>query len=144
MGWNKSMLIDDEVEIRFNFSTPRTLYFMDIHTNNMFTKDVQVSSFKGLFCNTTCIIKPLHESSHHQLFKEAEVYFSLEGERWQEDYISYEPKQDRVSEHARIIHIDLQNRTAQHIKIRLKFQHEWILISEITFRSSKPCNYQIL
>ncbi|XP_026314364.1 discoidin domain-containing receptor 2-like [Hyposmocoma kahamanoa] len=110
VGWNKSMLIDDEVEIRFNFSTPRILYHIDIHTNNMFTKDVQ-------------------------LFKEAEVYFSLEGERWQEDYISYEPKQDRVSEHARTIHIDLQNRTAQHIKIRLKFQHEWILISEITFKS---------
>ncbi|XP_061382447.1 uncharacterized protein LOC116777520 [Danaus plexippus] len=69
------------------------------------------------------------------LFKEAEVYFSLEGERWQEDFISYEPKQDRVSEHARTIHIDLENRTAKHIKMKLKFQHEWILISEVTFKS---------
>lgn len=71
------------------------------------------------------------------------MYLSLEGERWQEDYISYEPKQDRVSEHARTIHIDLQNRTAQHVKIKLKFQHEWILISEITFKSSKQGNYEI-
>lgn len=39
------MLLDDEVEIRFNFSTPRILYHVDIHTNNMFTKDVQVSLF---------------------------------------------------------------------------------------------------
>lgn len=72
-----------------------------------------------------------------QLFKEAEVYFSLEGERWQEDYVSHEPKQDRVSEHARVVHIDLQNRTAQHIMLKLRFQHEWILISEVTFKSSK-------
>lgn len=49
MGWNKSMLIDDEVDIRFNFSTPRILYHIDIHTNNMFTKDVQVSCFQRLF-----------------------------------------------------------------------------------------------
>ncbi|XP_049885499.1 epithelial discoidin domain-containing receptor 1-like [Pectinophora gossypiella] len=110
VGWNKSMLISDELELLFNFSSPRVFDYVNIHTNNMFTKDVQ-------------------------LFKEAEVYFSLEGERWQEDYISYEPKQDRVSEHARIVHIDLQNRTAKHIMIKLKFQHEWILISELTFKS---------
>lgn len=70
-----------------------------------------------------------------QLFKEADVYFSLDGERWQEDYITNEPKQDRVSEHARIIRIDMENRTATHIKIVLKFQHEWILLSEVTFKS---------
>ncbi|XP_063837833.1 discoidin domain-containing receptor 2-like [Ostrinia nubilalis] len=110
VGWNKTMLLEDEVELTFNFTDTRLFHHIDIHTNNMFTKDVQ-------------------------LFKEAEVYFSLEGERWQEDYISYEPKQDRVSEHARVIHIDLQNRTAKHIMIKLKFQHEWILISEITFKS---------
>ncbi|XP_060809690.1 epithelial discoidin domain-containing receptor 1-like [Amyelois transitella] len=110
VGWNKTMLIDDEVELGFNFTDTRLFQFVDIHTNNMFTKDVQ-------------------------LFKEAEVYFSLEGERWQEDYVSYEPKQDRVSEHARVVHIDLQNRTARHILIRLRFQHEWILISEVTFKS---------
>lgn len=61
-----------------------------------------------------------------QLFKEIEVYFSLEGERWQEDFISYEPKQDKVSEHARVIHVDLENRTAKHIMTKLRFQHEWI------------------
>ncbi|XP_038216846.1 discoidin domain-containing receptor 2-like isoform X2 [Zerene cesonia] len=110
VGWNKTMLVDDEVEITFNFTDTRLFQYVDIHTNNMFTKDVQ-------------------------LFKEAEVYFSLEGERWQEDYISYEPKQDKVSEHARTIHIDLENKTAKHIMMKLKFQHEWILISEVTFRS---------
>ncbi|CAG9558562.1 unnamed protein product [Danaus chrysippus] len=110
VGWNKTMLTNDEINITFNFTDPRLFHFMDVHTNNMFTKDVQ-------------------------LFKEAEVYFSLEGERWQEDFISYEPKQDRVSEHARTIHIDLENRTAKHIKMKLKFQHEWILISEVTFKS---------
>ncbi|CAK1588230.1 unnamed protein product [Parnassius mnemosyne] len=110
VGWNKSMLVDDEIELTFNFTDTRLLQFVDIHTNNMFTKDVQ-------------------------LFKEAEVYFSLEGERWQEDYISHEPKQDKVSEHARIVHIDLENRTAKHVMMKLKFQHEWILISEVTFKS---------
>ncbi|XP_050360580.1 discoidin domain-containing receptor 2-like [Nymphalis io] len=110
VGWNKTMLVDNEVKLTFNFSNYRLFHCVDIHTNNMFTKDVQ-------------------------LFKEAEVYFSLEGERWQEDYISNEPKQDRVSEHARIIHIDLENRTAKHIMFKLKFQHEWILLSEVTFTS---------
>lgn len=74
---------------------------------------------------------------HQQLFKEIEIYFSLEGERWQEDFISMEPKQDRVSEHARIIHVDLENRTAKHVMMKLYFQHEWILISEVTFKSGK-------
>ncbi|KAL4705683.1 hypothetical protein ACJJTC_018756 [Scirpophaga incertulas] len=111
VGWNKTMLVDDEVQLTFNFSNHRTFYYVDIHTNNMFTKDVQ-------------------------LFKEAEIYFSLEGERWQEDCVSYEPKQDKVSEHARIIHIDLENRTAKHLMMKFKFQHEWILISEITFKSA--------
>ncbi|XP_063394288.1 epithelial discoidin domain-containing receptor 1-like [Cydia fagiglandana] len=110
VGWNKSMQVDDEVELTFNFSTTQLFYHVDIHTNNMFTKDVQ-------------------------LFKEAEVYFSLEGERWQEEFVSHEPKQDRVSEHARMVHVPLQNRTAKHLMLRLKFQHEWILISEITFKS---------
>ncbi|XP_053624086.1 discoidin domain-containing receptor 2-like [Plodia interpunctella] len=111
VGWNKTMLTEDEVELTFNFTDTRSFHYVDIHTNNMFTKDVQ-------------------------LFREAEVYFSLEGERWQEDYVTYEPKQDRVSEHARVVHIDLQNRTAKHIVIKLTFQHEWILVSEITFKSS--------
>ncbi|XP_047041032.1 discoidin domain-containing receptor 2-like [Helicoverpa zea] len=110
VGWNKTMMVDEEVTLTFNFSETRLFYHIDVHTNNMFTKDVQ-------------------------LFKEAEVYFSLEGERWQEDYVSHEPKQDRVSEHARVVHIDLQNRTAKHIMVKLRFQHEWILISEITFKS---------
>ncbi|XP_075990906.1 discoidin domain-containing receptor 2-like [Anticarsia gemmatalis] len=111
VGWNKTMLgEEEEVTLTFNFTDTRLFYHVDMHTNNMFTKDVQ-------------------------LFKEAEIYFSLEGERWQEDYVSHEPKQDRVSEHARTVHVDLQNRTAKHIMIKLKFQHEWILISEITFRS---------
>ncbi|XP_072931480.1 discoidin domain-containing receptor 2-like [Epargyreus clarus] len=110
VGWNKTMLSLNEVDILFNFSDTRIFFFVDIHTNNMFTKDVQ-------------------------LFREAEVFFSLEGERWQEDYISYEPKQDRVSEHARTVHIDMQNRTAKHILVKLTFQHEWILISEVTFKT---------
>ncbi|XP_037300018.1 discoidin domain-containing receptor 2 [Manduca sexta] len=111
VGWNRSMLVDDEAEMTFNFSSTRVFFHIDIHTNNMFTKDVQ-------------------------LFKEAEIYFSLEGERWQEDYVSYEPKQDKVSEHARVVRVDLQNRTAQHIMLKFRFQHEWILISEITFKSA--------
>lgn len=43
MGWNKSMLVDDEVEITFNFTDTRLFQHVDIHTNNMFTKDVQVN-----------------------------------------------------------------------------------------------------
>lgn len=36
------MQVDDEVELTFNFSSTRLFYYVDIHTNNMFTKDVQV------------------------------------------------------------------------------------------------------
>lgn len=43
MGWNKSIAINEQVELTFNFSTPRSLYHLNIHTNNMFTKDVQVN-----------------------------------------------------------------------------------------------------
>lgn len=69
------------------------------------------------------------------------MYFSLEGERWQEESATHEPRQDRVSEHARVVRVPLQNRTARHLMMRLKFQHEWILISEITFKSSKSDPY---
>lgn len=62
VGWNKSMLIDDEVEITFNFSTPRIFYHVDIHTNNMFTKDVQVTNLLSYkFLNTySCVGLSLH------------------------------------------------------------------------------------
>lgn len=43
VGWNKSMLVDEEVTLTFNFSEPRLFYHVDLHTNNMFTKDVQVT-----------------------------------------------------------------------------------------------------
>lgn len=36
-----------------------------------------------------------------------------------------------------MVHVDLENRTAKHIMIKLYFQHEWILISEVTFKTSK-------
>lgn len=36
------MLPDDEIEITFNFTDNRLFHYVDIHTNNMFTKDVQV------------------------------------------------------------------------------------------------------
>lgn len=58
MGWNKSMLIDDEVNLTFNFSDTRIMFFVDIHTNNMFTKDVQVMFYnlsKKLFFCLKCV-----------------------------------------------------------------------------------------
>lgn len=44
VGWNKTMMMpDEEVTLTFNFSETRLFYHIDIHTNNMFTKDVQVT-----------------------------------------------------------------------------------------------------
>lgn len=37
------MLLEDEIDITFNFSDTRLFHHVDIHTNNMFTKDVQVN-----------------------------------------------------------------------------------------------------
>lgn len=45
VGWNKTMLMDDEVELTFNFSQTRLFHHINIHTNNMFTKDVQVKVY---------------------------------------------------------------------------------------------------
>lgn len=42
VGWNKTMTADEEVEITLNFTDTRLFTHVDIHTNNMFTKDVQV------------------------------------------------------------------------------------------------------
>lgn len=36
------MSVNDEVEVTFNFTDTRLFQHIDIHTNNMFTKDVQV------------------------------------------------------------------------------------------------------
>lgn len=53
MGWNRTVLTDDGVKLTFNFTDTRLFYNVDIHTNNMFTKDVQVflSLLRVLFLN---------------------------------------------------------------------------------------------
>lgn len=48
------MSIDEEVTLTFNFSEPRLFYHMDVHTNNMFTKDVQVIICKAFAIANTC------------------------------------------------------------------------------------------
>lgn len=57
VGWNKTMTTDEEVTLTFNFSETRLFYHVDIHTNNMFTKDVQVTTVLWLMlCVCLCKI----------------------------------------------------------------------------------------
>lgn len=42
VGWNRTVLKDEGVKLTFNFTDTRLFHHIDIHTNNMFTKDVQV------------------------------------------------------------------------------------------------------
>lgn len=85
-----------------------------------------------------------------QAFSQVELWFSLDGDRYQGNSIRAVVPPDRTRESARNITVQLFTRPARFIRLRLSFADKWILLSEISFESGKStwmiilCSYCIL
>ncbi|KAL1516512.1 hypothetical protein ABEB36_000421 [Hypothenemus hampei] len=110
VGWSRSKLRGNIIEILVEFDVIRDFHAVHLHTNNMFTRSVQV-------------------------FSTAEFWFSLDGDRFQSKSVKAEIAEDRERQSARNITILLEGRVARFIKIRLSFVEEWIMLSEMSFDS---------
>jgi hypothetical protein len=100
------------IAIVFNFDTLRNFSRMTIHANNYYPKNIYI--FRSVtieFINT-----------NNELITNSSI-------------ITYQNQHDDQFEMARAIMIDLKNHIASQLKIRLYFDGNWILISEITFDS---------
>lgn len=70
-----------------------------------------------------------------QIFNQAEILFSIDGERYQASTVHAMIPVDLTRESARNITIKLHGKPAKFIKLRLSFTNKWMLISEISFES---------
>lgn len=72
-----------------------------------------------------------------QIFTRVEIWFSLDGERFQPNPIREDIVPDRSRESARNVTVQLRGRSGKFVKIRLYFANKWILLSEIAFESGE-------
>lgn len=110
VGWKNDTRDNKPIEITFEFDKVREFTAVHLYCNNQFTKDVQV-------------------------FSEARVLFSVAGERYKGDPITFDYIEDCIFETPRNVSIKLHHRVGRFVKLQLYFSSRWILISEITFDS---------
>ncbi|XP_055903632.1 discoidin domain-containing receptor 2-like [Eupeodes corollae] len=113
VGWRNDTpnLLGKPVEIVFEFETVRNFSSIILHTNNMFSKDVQV-------------------------FVHAKVYFSMGGRHYTGQPVLFSYMPDTVLDHARDVTIKLHHRMGRFLRVRLYFALRWIMLSEISFVSA--------
>ncbi|EDW03009.1 GH10729 [Drosophila grimshawi] len=112
IGWRNDTpgLLSKPVEIVFEFDTVRNFSAIVLHTNNMYTKDVQV-------------------------FVHAKVFFSIGGRYFSGEPVQFSYMPDTIMDHARDVTIKLHHRVGKYLKINLYFAVKWIMLSEISFIS---------
>lgn len=110
VGWNNDSREGEPVDITLQFVNIREFSAVHLHANNMFTRGVQI-------------------------FTRVEIWFSLDGERFQPNPIREDIVPDRSRESARNVTVQLRGRSGKFVKIRLYFANKWILLSEIAFES---------
>ncbi|XP_062121612.1 discoidin domain-containing receptor 2 isoform X1 [Drosophila sulfurigaster albostrigata] len=110
IGWRNDTLLGRPVEITFEFETVRNFSAVIIHTNNMFSKDVQV-------------------------FVHAKVFFSIGGRQFNGEPVQFSYMPDQVLDHARDVTIKLHHRLGRYLQLHLYFAARWMMLSEITFIS---------
>ncbi|XP_023031811.1 discoidin domain-containing receptor 2 [Drosophila willistoni] len=110
IGWRNDTLVGRPVEITFEFETVRNFSAVIIHTNNMFSKDVQV-------------------------FVHAKVFFSIGGRQFNGEPVQFSYMPDQVLDHARDVTIKLHHRLGRYLQLHLYFAARWMMLSEITFIS---------
>uniref|UniRef100_A0A182MEP5 Discoidin domain-containing protein n=1 Tax=Anopheles culicifacies TaxID=139723 RepID=A0A182MEP5_9DIPT len=114
VGWRNDSLgwAGKPVEMVFEFDSVRNFSSMVLHTNNMFSKDVQV-------------------------FVHAKVFFSIGGQHFTGEPVQFSYMPDTVMENARDVTIKLHHRVGRYVQIHLYFALRWIMLSEISFTSGK-------
>ncbi|XP_011176649.1 discoidin domain-containing receptor 2 isoform X2 [Zeugodacus cucurbitae] len=113
IGWRNDTpnLLGHPVEITFEFESVRNFSAVILHTNNMFSKDVQV-------------------------FVHAKVFFSIGGRQYAGEPVQFSYMPDTILDHARDVTIKLHHRLGKYLQLHLYFAARWIMLSEITFIST--------
>ncbi|XP_076622324.1 discoidin domain-containing receptor 2 [Colletes latitarsis] len=112
VGWRNDTpsMLGRPVEITFEFDCSRNFTAIHLHTNNYFTKDVQVFSY-------------------------AKVYLGAGGNQFNGEPIQFSYIPDLVLEQARDVTIKLHSRAGRFLKLQLYFAARWIMLSEVIFES---------
>ncbi|XP_043286317.1 discoidin domain-containing receptor 2 isoform X2 [Venturia canescens] len=112
VGWRNDTpsMIGHPVEIIFEFDYLRNFTAMHLHTNNYFSKDVQV-------------------------FSHAKVYLSPGDNQFNGEPVHFSYMPDLVLEQAREVTIKLHSRAGRYLKLQLYFAARWIMLSEVVFES---------
>ncbi|XP_043505182.1 discoidin domain-containing receptor 2-like [Polistes fuscatus] len=113
VAWMRDTFPNDFVEIILEFENYWIFEAVYIYTNNYFSRDVQV-------------------------FSKADIWFSQDGEYYENEPIAYSYIPDIVLENARNVTIDLRGRQGKFLKFHLYFAARWIMIGEIMFDKSNP------
>ncbi|KAK5643044.1 hypothetical protein RI129_009211 [Pyrocoelia pectoralis] len=107
------------LEMLFEFDKVRNFSAVHLHTNNLFTRDVQV-------------------------FSHAKAYFSIGGNVFNGEPVHFSYMPDLVLEHARNVTIKLHHRIGRFLKLQLYFAAQWILLSEISFHSAQQQDHDLI
>ena len=99
------------MEIIFEFETIQEFHSIELYCNNQFTREISV-------------------------FKELRAFFSIGGDIFSDDSVSYTPMTDEIFEEPRNITAKLHRRVGRFVKIQLYFGSKWLLVSEVSFDSS--------
>jgi len=112
VGWKNDTIDRPPVEIILTFAHMRNFSSVRIHCNNMFNKDVRV-------------------------FRMAKLFFSIGGQHYPPNPVVFHYMRDTLMEFPRNAIITIPHRVGRYVKLQLFFDARWILISEISFESSK-------
>ncbi|KAK2586843.1 hypothetical protein KPH14_009781 [Odynerus spinipes] len=113
VAWMRDTFADEFVELVFEFEISWIFEAVHIYTNNYFSRDVQV-------------------------FSKANIWFSPDGEYYEDEPIAYSYIPDIVLENARNVTIGLRERQGKFLKFHLYFAARWIMIGEVMFDKSNP------
>ncbi|TGZ50640.1 discoidin domain-containing receptor 2 isoform X1 [Temnothorax longispinosus] len=113
VAWLRDTFQENFVELIFEFEAIMVFEAVHIYTNNYFSRDVQV-------------------------FSKAEIWFSIDGETYEDEFLPYSYIPDVVLENARNVSIGLHGRHGRLLKLHLYFAARWIIIGEVTFDATNP------
>ncbi|XP_032667019.1 discoidin domain-containing receptor tyrosine kinase B-like [Odontomachus brunneus] len=113
VAWLRDTFVENFVELIFEFEATLVFEAVHIYTNNYFSRDVQV-------------------------FSKADIWFSADGETYEDEPLPYSYIPDLVLENARNVSIGLHGRRGRLLKLHLYFAARWIIISEVMFDATNP------
>ncbi|CAG2159336.1 unnamed protein product [Oppiella nova] len=111
IGWRSNGEVNDGVQIIFEFNGLENFTSATFHCHNLYKQDMEV-------------------------FSAAKIWFSFDGKIWSKKPLEFSYMADNAIDRARDVVIHLHHRIGKFAKFDLKFAKKWILISEVSFKSS--------